>query len=179
MNWISNCNPTRVTPVLFLAVLGHELNVMPWKTHVLQVRNHSNELATQLFLGPLDAVFWNRFLSTFQLLKCLYYPKDMQNRLKWAEDNWKVDFLNVFFTNEARATLVGLDSWSKRWVVNERDCSDRLRHQQGGGSIMIRAGIIGGIMHGSSESPLLYKNDCRHMRRTFHFSYVLCTQQLQ
>jgi len=77
----------------------------------------------------------------------------IQIRMKWAKENMKVDFSKVLFIDETRATLDGPDGWSKGWVVNGRDPHHRFRRQQGGGGIMIWAGIIGGIMVGPWRVP--------------------------
>ena len=77
----------------------------------------------------------------------------IQMCMKWAKKNMKVDFSKVLFTDETRATLDGPDGWSKGWVVNGRDRHQRLRRQQGGGGIMIWAGIIGGIIVGLWRVP--------------------------
>ena len=55
----------------------------------------------------------------------------IQNRLKWAEDNMKVDFSKVLFTDEVRVTLDGPDGWNKGWVINGQARHHRLRRQQG------------------------------------------------
>ena len=55
----------------------------------------------------------------------------IQNRLKWAEDNMKIDFSKVLFTDEVRVTLDGPDDWSKGWVINGQARHHRLRRQQG------------------------------------------------
>lgn len=77
----------------------------------------------------------------------------IQKRLKWAEENFKLDFSKVLFTDETRATLDGPDGWSKGWVVYGGYRHRRFRRQQGGGGIMIWAGIIGGIMVGPWKVP--------------------------
>ena len=38
-----------------------------------------------------------------------------EKRLKWAENNMKVNFENVIFMDECRATLDGPDGWSRGW----------------------------------------------------------------
>ena len=48
----------------------------------------------------------------------------------------------VLFTDECRATLDGVNGWSKGWVFNGDECPTRMRWQQGGGGIMIWGGII-------------------------------------
>ena len=76
-----------------------------------------------------------------------------ENRLKWAANYMKVDFSKVLFTDETRASLDGPDGWSKGWVSLGRDRHRRLRRQQGGGGIMIWAGIIGGVLVGPWRVP--------------------------
>lgn len=66
-----------------------------------------------------------------------------EKRLLWARQNMKTDFSKVIFTDESRVTLDGPDGWSKGWVLNNRSVPGRLRRQQGGGGVMIWAGIVG------------------------------------
>ena len=73
----------------------------------------------------------------------------IQNRLKWTEDNMKVDFSKVLFTDEVRVTLDGPDGW----VINDQARHHRLRRQQGGGGIMVWAGINGGTFVGPWKVP--------------------------
>ena len=49
----------------------------------------------------------------------------------------------VLFTDESRATLDGPDGWAKGWVINGDQAPVRRRRPQGGGGVMIWAGIIG------------------------------------
>ncbi|XP_029641898.1 uncharacterized protein LOC115216572 [Octopus sinensis] len=77
----------------------------------------------------------------------------VQNHLKWAEDNMKVDFSKVLITDETRAALDGSDGRIKGWVVNGRDRHQHLRRQQRGGGIMIWADIIGDILVGPWKVP--------------------------
>ena len=65
-----------------------------------------------------------------------------QKRLDWARENLKTDFSKVIFTDESRVTLDGPDGWSKGWVLCDKEAPPRLRRQQGGGGIMIWAGIV-------------------------------------
>lgn len=51
-------------------------------------------------------------------------------------------FGTVIFTDESRVTLDGPDGWSKGWIFRDREPPSRLRRQQGGGGIMIWAGIV-------------------------------------
>ena len=77
-------------------------------------------------------------------LKCIHREK----RLKWAENNMKVNFENVIFMNECRATLDGPDGWSRGRYDAQLPPPRRLRRQQGGGGIMFWAGIINNEMVG-------------------------------
>ena len=56
-----------------------------------------------------------------------------QTRVKWAEDNVKVNFSKVLFAAETRTTLDGLDGWSKGWASIGGDRHHHLRRRQGGG----------------------------------------------
>ena len=66
-----------------------------------------------------------------------------QKRLFWTTKYLKTDFQTVIWTDEARATLDGPDGWRRGWL--QKNTSPRLRYkrQQGGGGVMIWAGIIG------------------------------------
>ena len=56
----------------------------------------------------------------------------------------KTDMKCVLFTDESRASLDGPDGcWSKGWVFRGDQCPARIRRQQGGGGVMIWAGIAG------------------------------------
>ena len=62
-------------------------------------------------------------------------------RVEWAHRYIKTDFRNVLFTDECRATLDGLDGWSSGWILHGRQPGVRIRCQQGGGGVMVRAEI--------------------------------------
>ena len=64
----------------------------------------------------------------------------------------KGNFSKVLFTDESRATVDGLESLSKGWVLNERDLHQRFRRQQEE-SIIIWAGIIDDIIVGPWKVP--------------------------
>ena len=64
----------------------------------------------------------------------------------------KSDMKYVLFTNESRATLDGPDGWAKGWVINGDQAPVR-RRQQGGGGVMIWAGIIGDELIGPVRFP--------------------------
>jgi len=75
------------------------------------------------------------------------------SRLKWARDHMKTNMQMVLFTDETRATLDGPDGWGKGWVANGQERHTRLRRQQGGGGVMIWAGIIGDELVGPVRVP--------------------------
>ena len=63
----------------------------------------------------------------------------------------------VLFTDESRATLDGLDGWSKGWVFRGDQCPTRMRRQQRGGGVMIWAGIVGDEFFGPVHVPEVVK----------------------
>ena len=65
----------------------------------------------------------------------------------------KTDMNFVLFTDESRATLDDPDGWAKGWVYNGEQAPTRLRCQQGGGGVMIWAGIIGDELIGPVHVP--------------------------
>ena len=73
----------------------------------------------------------------------LLTKKHKEARLTWAKKYVKTNFSNVIFTDESRVTLDGPDGWTRGWVQNGRQSLYRIRRQQGGGGVMIWAGIIG------------------------------------
>ncbi len=76
-----------------------------------------------------------------------------ERRLQWAQNYMKTYFQTVLFTDECRATLDGPDGWSSGWLVNGHPVPTRLRRQQGGGGVMIWAGILGSEMVGPFRGP--------------------------
>lgn len=60
----------------------------------------------------------------------------------------KTDFSKVLFTDESRITLSGPDGWARGWVCKQHDSRKFFKRQQGGGGIMIWAGIIGNELVG-------------------------------
>ena len=62
----------------------------------------------------------------------------------------KVDFQTVLFPDEFRGTLDGPDGWSRGWLVNVMTRPSRTRRQQGGGSVMFWAALIGERLLGLS-----------------------------
>lgn len=83
-----------------------------------------------------------------QIKKPILTKKHKENRLLWAKKYMKTDFSKVLFTDESRITLDGPDGWARGWVCNQRDSRHFVKRQQGGGSIMIWAGIIGNELVG-------------------------------
>lgn len=67
----------------------------------------------------------------------------MKKRVEWATTYMKTDFSKVIFTDESRATLDGPDGWASGWVLRNQPPIPRYMRQQGGGGIMIWAGIVG------------------------------------
>ena len=56
-----------------------------------------------------------------------------QKRIEWAKRYMKIDFNQVVFTDECRATLDGPDGFSRGWITRGTSPPIRLRRQQGGG----------------------------------------------
>ena len=74
-------------------------------------------------------------------------------RVEWAVRYHKVNFSNVIFTDECRATLDGPDGWARGWVLDQRQPKLRMRRQQGGGGVMFWAGIQGSEIIGPYMVP--------------------------
>ena len=55
---------------------------------------------------------------------------------------FKVDFKDVLFTDECRATLDGPDGFGRGWLADGAVRPSRFRRQQGGGGVMFWAGIV-------------------------------------
>ena len=70
-------------------------------------------------------------------------------RLQWAKTN----FEHVLFTDESRATLDGPDGWMSGWLLNGTKPQSRIKRQQGGGGVMIWAGIINDAIVGPFAVP--------------------------
>ena len=64
-------------------------------------------------------------------------------RVNWGRKYMKLDFSNVIFTDECRATLDGPDGWRRGWVTDKRSVPGLMRRQQGGGGVMFWAAIVG------------------------------------
>ena len=68
--------------------------------------------------------------------------RHMRLRVEWARSYMKQDMKCVLFTDETRATLDGPDGWSKGWVGFEGKLHHRFQRHQGGGGVMLWAGIV-------------------------------------
>lgn len=80
-------------------------------------------------------------------------PKHKEKRVEWARKYMKLDMKHVLFTDESRATLDGPDSWGKGWVFKGDKTHLMFRRQQGGGGLMIWAGIIDNTILGPVRVP--------------------------
>ena len=74
-------------------------------------------------------------------------------RLDWAKSGMKTNFEYVLFTDESRATLDGPDGWMSGWLLNGTTPQSKIRRQQGGGGVMIWAGIINNQIVGPFRVP--------------------------
>ena len=64
-------------------------------------------------------------------------------RIDWAKTYMETDMKHLLFIGESRATLDAPDGWSRGWVIRGDQCPIRIRRQEGGGGIMLWAGIVG------------------------------------
>lgn len=95
----------------------------------------------------------NRILGTIAKVKSPekrppMTKRHMLLRVEWAKSYMKQDMKCVLFTDETRATLDGPDGWSKGWVGIGGKLHHRFRRHQGGGGVMLWAGIIDGEVVG-------------------------------
>ena len=74
-------------------------------------------------------------------------------RLQWAKTYMKTNFEHVLFTDKSRATLDGPDGWMSGWLLNGTKPQSRIRRQQGGGGVIIWAGIINDAIVGPFAVP--------------------------
>ena len=65
----------------------------------------------------------------------------------------KTNFEHVLFTDESQANLDGPDGWMSGWLLNSTKPQSRIRRQQGGGGVMIWAGIINDAIVGPFAVP--------------------------
>ena len=61
--------------------------------------------------------------------------------MEWCEKYLKTDFKVVLWTDEMCATMDGSDGWTRGWILDGTEAPTRMRRQQGGGGVMIWAGI--------------------------------------
>jgi hypothetical protein len=80
-------------------------------------------------------------------------PRHKVNRVVWAARYMKLNFSNVIFTDECRATLDGPDGFARGWILDGLDVPSRLRRQQGGGGVMFWAGLYGNTVVGPFRVP--------------------------
>ncbi|KAJ1179529.1 hypothetical protein NDU88_004763 [Pleurodeles waltl] len=72
-------------------------------------------------------------------------PLNKTHKLKrqdWANKYLKTDFSKVLWTDEMRVSLDGPDGWARGWIGKGQRAPVRLRRQQGGGGVLVWAGII-------------------------------------
>lgn len=68
--------------------------------------------------------------------------RQIKLRLEWARSYMKYPSNKILFSDETRASLDGPDHWQKGWVLRGEPKPVRYRRQQGGGGLMLWAGII-------------------------------------
>ncbi|KAI5609841.1 interferon-induced protein 44-like [Silurus asotus] len=72
-------------------------------------------------------------------------PLNKTHKLKrqdWAKKYLKTDFSKVLWTDKRRVSLDGPDGWARGWIGKGQRAPVRLRRQQGGGGVLVWAGII-------------------------------------
>ncbi|KAJ1120314.1 hypothetical protein NDU88_008488 [Pleurodeles waltl] len=72
-------------------------------------------------------------------------PLNKTHKLKrqdWAKKYLKTDFSKVLWTDEMRVSLDGPDGWARGWIGKGQRAPVPLRRQQGGGGVLVWAGII-------------------------------------
>ena len=88
-------------------------------------------------------------------------------RLQWAKTYMKTNFEHVLFTDESRATLDGPDGWMSGWLLNGTKPQSRIRRQQGGGGVMIWAGIIYDAIVGNYGVKMSAKSYVEFLKKNF------------
>lgn len=76
-----------------------------------------------------------------------------EKRMEWCQKYLKADFKWVLWTDEMRATLDGPDGWARGWILEGTEAPTRIRRQQGGGGVMIWAGVIDEELVGPFRVP--------------------------
>ena len=84
----------------------------------------SRNIFEQAGVSGVHRVSRSRYLQNIaKVIKSVIQPpltaKHKSKRLKQTREYLKTDFQNVLITDECRATLNGLDGWSRRWLVNQ------------------------------------------------------------
>ena len=89
----------------------------------------------------------------------------------WAKKYLKTDFSKVFQTDEMRVTLDGPDGWARGWISNRHRAPLRVRRQQGGGGVLVWAGIIKDELVGPFRVEDVLKSNfqtyCQFLEDTF------------
>ena len=97
--------------------------------------------------------------------------KHKEKRLEWARTYLKMDFSKVLWTDEMRVTLDGPDGWARGWITKGHNAPVRLRRQQGGGGVMVWAGIINkevvGPFRVAEGVKINSENYCQFLESTF------------
>lgn len=93
-------------------------------------------------------------------------------RVEWARQYMKIDFQTVLFTDECRATLDGPDGWCRGWLVNGTTKPSRAKRQQGGGSVMFWAGLIGKVVVGPFRVPDGQKMDAQSYTKFLKDNFI-------
>lgn len=76
-----------------------------------------------------------------------------KKRVEWANAYMKTNFNNVMFTDESRISLDGPDGWRRGWIWKDGQKCESIKRQQGGGGIMIWAGIVHNKLVGPFRVP--------------------------
>ena len=77
-----------------------------------------------------------------------------KNRMDWAVENLKTNFSHFVFTDEACATLDGLDGWDKGW--NPKQVQTTIGRWRGG--VMFWAVIIRNTLKGRNNKEYPYRS---------------------
>ena len=80
-------------------------------------------------------------------------------QMKWTENNMKVDFSKILFTDESHTTFYGPDPWCKGGVVNGQGRHQRRRRQKRLDGFLIE---LSGIMVGPWKVPDCIKCRCSY-----------------
>ena len=133
-----------------VCIIGRELRRNPGQT--------SKSIFAAVGRPEVSKATRNEILRTVASVRAptnmpLLTPKYKTLRMEWARKYLQVDMSRVLFTDETQATLDGPDGWANGWVYFGDEGHRRLRRQQGGGGMMIWAGIIGDNLVGPIRVP--------------------------